>query len=96
MITVEIDRFQTRNPLGKFTSQLDQNNNGHDKAYYWSRTPETRDAFRNMMSETTAQPEDIEINNAHENAFFQEYMLGGNWRGPRKMDGLARCVRYPE
>jgi hypothetical protein len=66
------------------------------KAYYWSRTPETRDAFRNMMSETTVQPEDIEINNAHENAFFQEYMLGGNWRGPRRMDGLARCVRYPE
>jgi hypothetical protein len=66
------------------------------KAYYWSRTPETRDAFRNMMSETTVQPEDIEINNAHENAFFQEYMLGGNWRGPRRMEGLARCVRYPE
>jgi hypothetical protein len=66
------------------------------KAYYWSRTPETRDAFRNMMSETTVQPEDIEINNAHENAFFQEYMLGGNWRGPRRMDGLARCVRYPD
>jgi hypothetical protein len=66
------------------------------KAYYWSRTPETRDAFRNMMSESTVQPEDIEINNAHENAFFQEYMLGGNWRGPRRMDGLARCVRYPD
>ena len=66
------------------------------KAYYWSRTPETRDAFRNMMSETTVQPEDIEINNAHENAFFQEYMLGGNWRGPRRMEGLARCVRYPD
>jgi hypothetical protein len=66
------------------------------KAYYWSRTPETRDAFRNMMSETTVQPEDLEINNAHENAFFQEYMLGGNWRGPRRMDGLARCVRYPD
>ena len=66
------------------------------KAYYWSRTPETRDAFRNMMSETTVQPEDIDINNAHEKAFFQEYMLGGNWRGPRRMDGLARCVRYPE
>jgi hypothetical protein len=66
------------------------------KAYYWSRTPETRDAFRNMMSETTVQPEDIEINNAHENAFFQEYMLGGNWRGPRRMEGLARCVRYPQ
>jgi hypothetical protein len=66
------------------------------KAYYWTRTPETRDAFRNMMSETTVQPEDTEINNAHENAFFQEYMLGGNWRGPRRMEGLARCVRYPE
>lgn len=66
------------------------------KAYYWSRTPETRDAFRNMMSETTVQPEDIDINNAHENAFFQEFMLGGNWRAPRRMGGLARCVRYPE
>jgi hypothetical protein len=66
------------------------------KAYYWSRTPETRDAFRNMMSETTIQPEDMEFNNAHENAFFQSYMLGGNWRGPRGMQGLARCVRYPE
>ena len=64
------------------------------KAYYWSRTPETRDAFRNMMSETTVQPEDLEINNAHENAFFQSYMLGGNWRGPRRLEGLARCVRY--
>ncbi len=49
-----------------------------------------------MMSESTVQPEDIDINNAHENAFFQEYMLGGNWRGPRRMDGLARCVRYPD
>lgn len=66
------------------------------KAYYWSRTPETRDAFRNMMSETTVQPEDLEINNAHENAFFQSYMLGGNWRGPRRLEGLARCVRYPD
>jgi hypothetical protein len=65
-------------------------------AYYWSRTPETRDAFRNMMSETTVQPEDEEINNAKENAFFQSYMLGGNWRGPRSLRGLARCVRYPE
>jgi len=64
------------------------------KAYYWSRTPETRDAFRNMMSESTVQPEDIDINNAHENAFFQSFMLGGNWRGPRRMEGLARCVRY--
>jgi len=66
------------------------------KAYYWSRTPETRDAFRNMMSETTVQPEDLVINNAHENAFFQSYMLGGNWRGPRRLEGLARCVRYPQ
>jgi hypothetical protein len=63
-------------------------------AYYWSRTPETRQAFRNMMSEVTVQPEDIEINNAKENAFFQSYMLGGNWRGPRRLRGLARCVRY--
>ncbi len=66
------------------------------KAYYWSRTPETRDAFRNMMSETTVQPEDLVINNAHENAFFQSYMLGGNWRGPRRLEGLARCVRCPQ
>ena len=65
------------------------------KAYYWSRTPETRDAFRNMMSETTVQPEDVNINNANENAFFQSFMLGGNWRGPRELKGLARCVRYP-
>ena len=65
------------------------------KAYYWSRTPETRNAFRNMMSETTVQPEDLEINNAKENAFFQEFMLGGNWRAPRSLEGLARCVRYP-
>jgi hypothetical protein len=66
------------------------------KAYYWSRTPETRDAFRNMMSESTVQPEDIEINNAHENAFFQTFMLGANWRGPRRLESLARCVRYPQ
>jgi hypothetical protein len=55
-----------------------------------------RDAFRNMMSETTVQPEDVAINNAKENAFFQSYMLGGNWRGPRSLRGLARCVRYPD
>jgi hypothetical protein len=66
------------------------------KAYYWSRTPETRNAFKNMMSETTVQPEDKGINNAHENAFFQSYMLGGNWRGPRGLKGIARCVRYPD
>ena len=65
-------------------------------AYYWSRTPETRDAFRNMMSETTVQPEDVDIDNAKENAFFQSYMLGGNWRGPRGLLGLARCVRYSD
>jgi hypothetical protein len=64
-------------------------------AYYWSRTPETRDAFRNMMSESTVQPEDELANNAQENAFFQSYMLGGNWRGPRGLKGLARCVRHP-
>jgi hypothetical protein len=63
------------------------------KAYYWSRTPETRDASRNMMSETTVQPGDLDINNAKENAFFQSFMLGGNWRGPRSLPGLARCVR---
>ena len=45
------------------------------KAYYWSRTPETRDAAKNMMSETTVQPEDLAINNANENAFFQSFML---------------------
>jgi hypothetical protein len=67
------------------------------KAYYWSRTPETRDAFRNMMSETTVQPGDTDFDNANENAFFQEYMTGGNWRGPRRLlQGLARCVRYPD
>ncbi len=65
-------------------------------AYYWSRTPETRDAFRNMMSESTVQPEDIELDNANENAFYQSFMLGGNWRGPRSLEGLARCVRYPD
>jgi hypothetical protein len=65
------------------------------RAYYWSRTPETRDAFRNMMSETTVQAEDEDVANATENAFFQSYMLGGNWRGPRELLGMARCVRYP-
>jgi hypothetical protein len=64
-------------------------------AYYHSRTPETRDAFRNMMSETNVQPEDDLPNNAQENVFFQSYMLGGNWHGPRGLNGLARCVRYP-
>jgi hypothetical protein len=66
------------------------------KAYYWSRTPETRDASRNMMSETTVQPGDININNAKENAFFSSFMLGGNWRGPRSLMGLARCVRIAD
>ncbi len=46
-------------------------------------------------TQTTVQPEDLVINNAHENAFYQSYMLGGNWRGPRRLEGLARCVRYP-
>jgi uncharacterized protein DUF1566 len=64
------------------------------KAYYWSRTPETRDAARNLMSETTVQPEDKEINNAHENAWFQSYMLGANWRAPRRLEAYARCVRW--
>jgi len=64
------------------------------KAYYWSRTPETRDASRNLMSETTIQPEDIEINNAKENAWAQSYMLGANWRAPRRLKGYALCIRY--
>ena len=66
------------------------------KAYYWTRTPETRDAFRNMMSETTVQPEDTEFDNATENAFAHSYMLGANWRVPRHLKGLARCVRWVE
>jgi hypothetical protein len=65
------------------------------KAYYWSRTNETRDAARNLMSETTLQPEDTEVDNAHENAFAQSYMLGANWRVPRRgFDALTRCVRW--
>ena len=52
------------------------------KAYYWSRTPESRDAFRNMMSETTIQPEDLEINNANENAFFQSSCSVGTGGAP--------------
>jgi hypothetical protein len=65
------------------------------KAFYWSRTNETRDASRNLMSDTTVQPEDIEINNANENAFAQSYMLGANWRAPRRgFRALARCVRW--
>jgi hypothetical protein len=65
------------------------------KAYYWSRTNETRDAARNLMSETTLQPEDTEVDNAHENAFAQSYMLGANWRVPRRgFEALTRCVRW--
>ena len=66
------------------------------RAFYWSRTPETRDASRNLMSETTVQPEDKEINNAHENAWIQSYMLGGNWRAPRRHQAYARCLRWPD
>jgi hypothetical protein len=66
------------------------------KAYYWSRTPETRDAARNLMSETTVQPEDKEVNNATENAWLQSYMLGGNWRAPRSLRAYARCTRWVE
>ena len=65
------------------------------KAYYWSRTNETRDASRNLMSKTTLQPEDTEVDNAHENAFAHSYMLGANWRVPRRgFQALARCVRW--
>ncbi len=64
-------------------------------AFHWSRTNETRDAAQNLMSETTIQPEDTEINNANENAFAQSYMLGANWRAPRRgFRALARCVRW--
>jgi len=65
------------------------------KAYYWSRTNETRDAARNLMSETTLQPEDTEVDNANENAFAQSYMLGANWRVPRRgFEAFTRCVRW--
>jgi hypothetical protein len=65
------------------------------KAYYWSRTNETRDAARNLMSETTLQPEDTEVDNAHENAFAHSYMLGANWRVPRRgFEALTRCVKW--
>lgn len=66
------------------------------KAFYWTRTPETRDAARNLMSETTVQPEDKEINNATENAWLQEFMLGANWRAPRSKKAYARCTRWLE
>ena len=64
------------------------------KAYYWSRTPETRDASRNLMSETTVQPEDLQINNANENAWAQSFMLGAAWRAPRRMLAFALCMRW--
>jgi hypothetical protein len=64
------------------------------KAYYWSRTPETRDAARNLMSETTIQPEDHDINSDHENAWSSSFMLGANWRAPRRQPGYALCVRF--
>ena len=69
------------------------------KSHYWTRTNETRDAGRNLMSEITIQPEetDEDINNASENAFAHSYMLGGNWRAPRRgFQSLARCVRWVE
>ena len=66
------------------------------KAYYWSRTQETRDASRNLMSETTVQPEDLQINNANENAWAQSFMLGAAWRAPRRMLAYARCMRWVE
>ncbi|MEP3428021.1 MAG: DUF1566 domain-containing protein [Roseibium sp.] len=67
------------------------------KSHYWTRTNETRDAGRNLMSEITIQPEDTEdeINNANENAFVHSYMVGGSWRAPRRgFRALARCVRW--
>ena len=65
------------------------------KAFYWSRTNETRDAARNLMSETTIQPEDIDLDNANENAFAHSYMLGANWRAPRRgFSAMAHCVRW--
>ncbi|MGF1758745.1 hypothetical protein L4D76_12540 [Photobacterium sagamiensis] len=36
------------------------------------------------------------FNNAHENAWIQAYMLGANWRAPRRFKGYARCVRWVE
>jgi hypothetical protein len=67
------------------------------KSHYWTRTNETRDAGRNLMSEITIQPDDTdeEVINANENAFAHSYMLGGNWRAPRRgFRALARCVRW--
>lgn len=66
------------------------------KAFYWTRTPETRDAARNLMSESTVQPEDIEVNNATENAWLQEFMLGATWRAPRTKLAYARCMRWTD
>lgn len=69
------------------------------KSHYWTRTNETRDAGRNLMSEITIQPDqgDDEVINASENAFAHSYMLGGNWRAPRRgFEALARCVRWVE
>lgn len=69
------------------------------KSHYWTRTNETRDAGRNLMSEITIQPDesDEEVINANENAFAHSYMLGGNWRAPRRgFQALARCVRWVE
>lgn len=69
------------------------------KSHYWTRTNETRDAGRNLMSEITIQPDesDEDVNNASENAFVHSYMLGGNWRAPRRgFQALARCVRWVE
>jgi uncharacterized protein DUF1566 len=69
------------------------------KSHYWTRTNETRDAGRNLMSEITIQPDesDEEVLNASENAFAHSYMLGGNWRAPRRgFQALARCVRWVE
>jgi len=69
------------------------------KSHYWTRTNETRDAGRNLMSEITIQPDqnDEDVINANENAFAHSYMLGGNWRAPRRgFEALARCVRWVE
>lgn len=65
------------------------------KAFYWTRTNETRDAGRNLMSEIRMQPGDTDVNNANENAFVHSYMLGASWRAPRRgFRALARCVRW--
>lgn len=69
------------------------------KNHYWTRTNETRDAGRNLMSEIKIQPEDTDekVINANENAFIHSYMLGASWRAPRRgFRALARCVRWIE